>query len=110
MFEIEESDQFLRDVEEAAVWILLSNIEHSESFAEAKVHEFSDGLNSLKERLKKHPESGEVDHVQGLRKFPIYEGRYSAKWIVDPVRRSVTLVALSDSKYPRALRQFHTEE
>ncbi len=110
MFAIEESDQFLRDVEEAAVWILLSNIEHSESLAEAKVQEFSDGLNALKARLKKYPESGEADQIQGLRKFPIYDGRYSANWIVDPVRKSVTLVALSDSKYPRSLRQFHTEE
>lgn len=109
-FEIEETDQFLKDVEEAAVWILLSNIEQSVSFAETKANQLATDLNSLKERLKKYPESGETDDIQGLRKFPVYEGRYSAKWTINHVKKIVILVALSDSKYPRNLRQFHTEE
>jgi len=109
-FEIEETDQFLKDVEEAAVWILLNNIEQSVSFAETKVHQLAADLNSLKERLKKYPESGETDEIQGLRKFPVYEGRYSAKWTINHANKAVILVALSDSKYPRNLRQFYTEE
>jgi hypothetical protein len=36
-YSINESEQFLKDVEEIAVWILLSNIEQSESLAEQKV-------------------------------------------------------------------------
>ncbi|NJM09552.1 MAG: hypothetical protein HC883_01230 [Bdellovibrionaceae bacterium] len=110
LYEIDESDQFLRDVEEAAVWILLTNLEQSESLADAKLNDFRTDLSSLRDRLKSYPESGEADDIQGLRKFPIYEGRYSAKWIVNHAARRVTLVALSDSKYPRNLRQFQIED
>jgi len=105
-YEVDESDQFLKDIEEAAVWILLSNIEQSETLADAKVGEFEADMNSLKERLRDFPESGESDAIQGLRKFPIYDGRFSAKWIVNHAARSVVLITLSDSKYPRPLRQF----
>lgn len=110
LFEILESDQFLADVEEAAVWIISTNIEQSDSLAESKLDELGEELNSLRERLRRHPESGESDSIDGLRKFPVYGGRYSAKWIVSHSDRRVTLLALSDSKYPRRLRQFFTEE
>ena len=46
-FNVEESDQFLSDVEEAAVWILLSNLEQSEAFAESKVDEFQKDIFSF---------------------------------------------------------------
>jgi hypothetical protein len=36
-YRINESEQFLKDVEEIAVWILETNIEQSESLAEKKV-------------------------------------------------------------------------
>ena len=107
---IEESDQFLKDVEESAVWILLSNVEQSESFAENKVDEFNAELSSLKDRLQNFPESGESDDIQGIRRFPIYGGRYSAKWIVNHVRKTVTLISISDSKYPKSLRGFQFDE
>ena len=80
---IEETDQFLNDLEEAAIWILLNNIEQSEAFAESKVEELRADLDSLIERLKTFPESGESDQIRGIRRFPIYGGRYSAKWIVN---------------------------
>ena len=109
-YTVEESDQFLKDVEESAVWILLSNIDQSESLAEKKVDEFSEELNALKERLQKFPESGESDDIQGLRRFPIYGGRYSAQWIVNNVAKVETLISLSDSKYPKKLRHFQFDE
>ena len=109
-YSIQESDQFLKDVEEAAVWILLSNIEQSEALAEKKVDEFNDDLNALKARLQDFPESGEGDEIKGLRRFPIYEGRYSAKWVVSHITKTATLITLSDSKYPQQLRQFQFEE
>jgi hypothetical protein len=108
-YEIQESDQFQKDVEEAAVWILLTNIEQSESLADKKVDDFQTDLNTLRERLRSYPESGEADEVPGLRKFPIYDGRYSVKWIVSHAAGIVTLVALTDSKYPRRLRQFQMD-
>ncbi|OFZ17757.1 MAG: hypothetical protein A2Z20_02680 [Bdellovibrionales bacterium RBG_16_40_8] len=110
LYEIEEADQFLKDVEEAAVWILITNLEQSESLANKKVNDLKTDLDSLRERLRSYPESGEAGEVPGLRRFPIYEGRYSAKWIVIHSARLVTLVALSDSKYPRQLRQFHIDD
>lgn len=69
-FNIEESDQFLVEVEEAAVWILLTNIEQSQAFAESKLNEFEREINSLKIRLQSFPESGEGNEIKGLRKFP----------------------------------------
>ena len=100
----------MEDVEESAVWILLSNIEQSESLAENKVNEFNSELNSLKDQLQNFPESGEADVIQGIRRFPIYGGRYSAKWIVNHVRKVVVLISLSDSKYPKNLRHFQFDE
>jgi hypothetical protein len=109
-FTILETDQFLADVEEAALWILESNLEESEDLALRKVDEFQDEIESLKERLKDFPESGESDIVKGVRKFPIYKGRYSVKWIVQKTDKLITLIALSDSKYPKALRTIQLED
>ncbi len=36
--------------------------------------------------------------------FPIYNGRYSVKWVVQKSEMLITLMTLSDSKYPKALR------
>lgn len=111
LFSVEESDQFIREVEEAAVWILLSNVEQSESLAEKKVDEFSEDLNALKGRLENYPESGEADDtLEGLRRFPLYNGRYSAKWIVSQIDRKVILITLSDSKYPNKLRELYLDD
>lgn len=105
-FTIYESDQFLRDVEEAAIWILVTNLEQSESLAEKKVNEFNFELKALKNRLTQFPESGEEDTIKGIRKFPIYGGRYSVKWIMSDNEKRVTLITLADSKYPKKLRNF----
>ncbi len=105
-YEIFESDRFVDDVEEAAVWILQTNIDQSESLAEKKLDEFHGDISALKVRLRDFPESGEVDTVAGLRKFPVYEGRYSVKWIIDHSAKALTLVSLADSRYPQELREF----
>lgn len=55
LFTIQESDQFLSDVEESAVWIFESNLEESEDLALRKVDEFQSEIESLKERLKGVP-------------------------------------------------------
>lgn len=107
---VQESDQFIKDVEEAAVWILVTNIEQSESLAEKKIYEFNSELNFLKNRIQNFPESGENDSVEGVRKFPIYDGRYLAKWIVIHAEKTVIFISLSDSKYPKLLRQFAMDE
>jgi predicted Rossmann fold nucleotide-binding protein DprA/Smf involved in DNA uptake len=109
-FSIQESDQFLTDVEESAVWILESNLEHSEDLALRKVDEFQSEIEALKERLKDFPDSGEQDVIKGVRKFPIYHGRYSLKWVVQKTDKLITLIALSDSKYPKALRNIQLDD
>lgn len=109
-YTVNESDRFLKGVEEIAVWILLTNIEQSESLAEKKVDEFSSEIKALKARLNVFPDSGDNDNIEGVHKFPLYNGRYSAKWIVDYAARTVSLITISDSKYPKALREIHFED
>lgn len=109
-FTILETDQFLSDVEESAVWILESNMEFSEELAIRKVEEFQKGIEVLKERLQEYPKSGETDEVKNVRKSPIYQGRYSIKWILQETDRLVILIALIDSKYPKALRNFQLDD
>lgn len=101
------TDQFLRDVEEFAVWIFLSNIDQSEQLAEKKVDEFKSDLLVLQDRIQDFPELGEIDTVAGIRRFPVYSGRYSVKWIVNHIKREIVLISISDSKYPKDLRHFH---
>lgn len=103
-FAILESDQFLADVEEAAVWILESNLDEGVEFAVSKVDDFEQELEDLKSRLSQFPESGEEDDIRGVRKLPIYSGRYSVKWIVDEGAVQLTLIALNDQRYPKKLR------
>ena len=109
-FTILETDQFLADVEESAVWILESNLEQSENLAIRKVDDFQNEIETLKERLKDFPESGESDIIKGVRKFPVYSGRYSVKWVVQKTDKLINLIALSDSKYPKALRNIQLED
>lgn len=108
-YTVNESDRFLKDVEEIAVWILVSNMEQSESLAEKKLDEFSTEIKVLKARLQVFPESGESDNIEGVRKFPLYNGRYSAKWIVDFVEKTVSLITLVDSMYPKSLREIQLD-
>ncbi len=109
-FSIYESDQYLSDVEEAAVWILESNLNEGVEFAVSKVDKFEQELENLKSRLSQFPESGEADEIKGLRKFPIYSGRYSLKWVVDKNAIHLTLIALTDSRYPKKLRNIQIED
>jgi predicted Rossmann fold nucleotide-binding protein DprA/Smf involved in DNA uptake len=108
-YTVNESDRFLKDVEEITVWILLTNIEQSEFFAEKKVDEWYAEIMVLKARLQVFPDAGEIDKVEGIHKFPLYNGRYSAKWIVDYRAKSVHLITISDSKYPKYLREIYLE-
>jgi plasmid stabilization system protein ParE len=84
-FTIEESDRFLKDVEESAVWILLSNVEQSEAFAENRLSEFEVELNALKDRLVDFPESGESDDIQSTLRacgaFNLMSDRPSGAWL-----------------------------
>lgn len=109
-YKVFESSQFLEDVEEAVVWVLLTNAEQSESFAKKKADELQVELVSLKERLQNFPESGESASIRSIRRFPIYGGRYSVTWLVNHIIRTITLISLTDSKYPKQLRQFHFDE
>jgi hypothetical protein len=109
-YTVNESDQFLKDVEEIAIWILVSNIEQSESLAEKKVDEFNAEIIALKARLRVFPESGDAENKTGIRNFPLYAGRYSAKWIIDNVGKTVNLIAIVDSKYPKSLREIYLDD
>ena len=105
-FVVYETDQFLADLEEISFWILATNIDQSESFAESKIEDFMSELRMLRSRLEAFPLFGEASEISDVRRFPLYEGRYSIRWVVDQLKKAVTLVAISDSKHPKALREF----
>ena len=109
-YEIKETGQFLKDIEEASVWILLTNIEHSENLAETKLRQLESDLAVLKNKIQKFPESGEEVTAKGVRQSPMYDGRYSARWIVDHDKKTVTLISLLDLRYPKQLRNIPIEE
>ncbi len=64
-------------------------------------------MNTLKNHLKKTPSIGQVDKILGVRRFPLYEGRYLATWVTQEKQMIVTLLEFIDSKYPKSLRQFN---
>ena len=109
-YTIFETDKFLSDVEEAAVWILESNFDYSEDLAFRKLEELQIELETLKIRLQSYPETGEIDFIKGVRKFPVYDGRYSLKWIIQNTEKTVTLIALTDSRYPKNIRHIQVDE
>lgn len=53
---------------------------------------------------------GQADVISGIRRFPLYSGRYLATWVVRENAGTVTLLEFIDSRYPKALREFHFDE
>jgi hypothetical protein len=109
-YEIKETGKFLKDVEEISFWILVTNIEHSENLAETKLSQLESDLAVLKNKIQKFPESGEEVTAKGVRQSPIYDGRYSARWVVGHSKKTVTLISLLDLRYPKQLRNIQIEE
>jgi hypothetical protein len=64
---------------------------------------------ALKARIRVFPESGDSKNIAGVRNFPLYGGRYFAKWIVEYAEKTVNMIALTDSKYPKSLREIHLD-
>ncbi|MBY0384258.1 hypothetical protein K2X05_03790 [bacterium] len=108
-YSVIESSSFSSDLEEAALWILESNKEQSEEFANKCVLKLQHDIFDLIQRLQSHPDSGELIPNTTLRKTPIYSGRYSAQWIVVDSLKQVILLNLQDLKYPKQLRNFSTD-
>lgn len=106
-FDVQESEKFRAEMEEAVFWLYSHNLEQSQNFADKKTLELQQEVNGLKNHLKKTPHIGQADEVSGIRRFPLYDGRYLATWTTDQVKQLVTLLEFIDSKYPKQLRQFH---
>ncbi len=109
-FEILETEKFQADLEDALFWLYSHNLEQSEDFADRKFLELELEINHLKIHLSETPRMGQADEVLGLRRFPVYGGRYLVTWIIDDVASTVTLVEFIDSKYPKTLREFKFDE
>lgn len=75
-FKIYESPTFLADMEEALTWLYFHNLEQSEEFAEKKFSELEDEVGSLKKNLLQTPYFGQADTISGIRRFPVYAGRF----------------------------------
>ena len=109
-FKVMETNKFLADLEEALYWLYSNNLEQSQDFADRKFHELEQEINTLKVHLKETPRMGQIDEVSGLRRFPVYGGRYIASWIIDETANTVTLLEFRDAKYPQRLREFQFDE
>ncbi len=109
-YTVKESDKFGVDLEEALIWLYFHNLEQSQAFADQKALELKQEIKNLKLYLTKTPYMGRADDVSGLRRFPLYEGRYAATWSIDENARFVTLLEFIDSRYPQELREFHFDE
>jgi len=105
-FEIQESDRFKLELEEAVVWLYTNNLELSQEFADRKYFELQQEVNTLKNHLKRNPQMGQADEVSGIRRFPLYDGRYLATWLLMEAQKIIILLEFFDSKYPKQLRQF----
>ncbi len=109
-YAVYESQNFLSSMEDAVSWLYLHNLEQSEQFAERKSYELRQEVKVLEGHLTQTPYMGQADDLSGLRRFPLYEGRYSATWIIDEASRNVTMLEFRDSKYPVDLRNFQLDE
>lgn len=106
-FDVQESDKFKAEMEEAVFWLYSHNLEQSQDFADKKALELQQEVNVLKNHLKKTPRIGQADEISGIRRFPMYEGRFLITWTTNQEKNLVTLLEFLDSKYPKQLRQFH---
>ena len=110
VFQVLETEKFRSDLEEAAFWLYSHNLEQSEEFADLKFVELQQEIDGLKNHLVKTPQMGQVDPISGLRRFPLYAGRYIVTWIANEAAQTVILLEFIDSKYPKPLRQFKIDE
>lgn len=109
-FEVQESDRFKVDLEEAVLWLYAHNLEQSQEFADQKYFELQQEVNALKNHLKRTPRMGQADPVSGIRRFPVYGGRYLVTWLLIEAQKTAILLEFVDSKYPKELRQFQVDE
>ncbi len=68
-FQVQESDKFKAEMEEAVFWLYSHNLEQSQDFADKKALELQQEVNSLKTHLKKTPRIGQADEISGIRRF-----------------------------------------
>lgn len=109
-YEIKRTDKFEKDVEEISFWILVTNVEHSENLAETKLSQLESELIALTNKIQNFPESGEEITSKSVRQSPVHDGRYSARWVVDHNKKTVTLISLLDLRYPKKLRNIQIDE
>ena len=110
VFEVQESDRFKADLEESILWLYSHNLEQSQEFADQKYFELQQEVNTLKNHLKRNPRMGQADEVSGIRRFPLYGGRYLATWLVIEAQKAAILLEFIDSKYPREWRHFQFDD
>lgn len=104
-----ETHRFLADFEACALWLYEHNLEQSESFADLKFQELEAELSKLRKALETAPRIG-AHEPPGMRRFPIYEGRFSVVWFISEAQKVVTLVAFNDLRFPMPMRTFRFED
>lgn len=109
-YAIKRSEDFEINVEDSLVWLYLHNSEQSQDFAEQKSLELRQEIKDLEQHLAQTPYMGQADEISGLRRFPLYGGRFVAIWTIDEHAHIVMLVEFIDSKYPQKLREYKIDE
>lgn len=82
-YRVLETQKFLTELEEAAAWHYFHNLDQSQEFANHKFQELQQEVKNLEQHLTETLYLGQADKISGLRRFPVYGGRYFATWIVD---------------------------
>jgi len=109
-YRVLETSSFQNELEEAATWLYFHNLEQSQEFADQKFQELQQEVKHLEQHLTGTPYLGQADEISGLRRFPVYGGRYFATWVIDEVALTVTMLEFMDLKYPQSLRTFQFNE
>lgn len=100
------TDSFSEDFALIVAYIIESNISanYDIEFAIGKSEQFEREVKDLIKDLTLFPEQGVICEKSSVRGKPIYDGRYSVRWVVNHDDREIGLIAIHDNERPKELR------
>lgn len=103
-YTVVRTQSFLDQWQEAYDWLLESNFEQTEDFdlSKRRADLLTNEINTVVKNLEHTPNIGSKLDGQLTRSFPVHDGRYSLRWVVNSA--TVNLVGLADNERPKALR------
>ncbi|WP_413944598.1 hypothetical protein [Bdellovibrio sp. HCB-162] len=100
------TESFREDFAVVGEYIIDSNVEagNDVEFAIEKAEQFEKEVRDLIKDLTLFPEQGTIKATSAVRGKPVYDGRYSIRWVVNHDAREVSLIAIHDNERPKELR------